>query len=922
MTRRVQYFSDPLPDGVDARRLLGGKGASLKAMTRAGLRVPPGFTITTDTCAEYLSAGGVFPGGLEECIAENLRRLERETGRQFGRGSKPLLVSVRSGAARSMPGMMDTLLNVGLHPQLAGDLGDDHRFWSLWIQFVLQFVKTLDGVEANAFDEILLGRPASRAVSDALLAACQEKIGRTVPTQPEPILRECIAAVMDSWNNPRAIDYRRRNDIRGLNGTAVNVQMMWPSEVSGIVFTQDPTALEQGRMVIEASLGLGEAVVSGDVSPDRYLVPRDRPTDYTVEVGEKATVFSALGAELPAHQPEQACLADEQVAELVELSLRVEQHFGHPVDIEWGLAGGELALLQSRAIRGLDIAADVEPGRREEIERLRQIAGNSRKVWVAHNLGETLTAPTPLTWDIIRAFMTGAGGFGRLYQTLGYRPSEAIREHGFLELICGRIYADPDRLSELFWDGMPMVYDLDALIEDRSLLDGAPTRFAPERADSRFLLNLPRNLASIFRSWRRMRKLARGAGERFEEQVLPPFMQWVRDERQADLTQLDDGQLLQRLGDRRRRVLDEFAPESLLPGFFGGMALAKAVALLEQIAGPSEGPALAGELTLALEGDITFQQDAMLYDVARGEATLEEFLDRFGHRCLGEMELRNPRWREDDSYLRKLVSRFTRDDARDPRRLHAANAARRREADDDLGRKLADWGGSSFEREIREHLRAARSLLPYRESGKHYLMMGYELIRLAIEEIARRSALGQDVYFLRIGELSAALAGGDGLAEVAAARRIRHASARKLHPADVIDSQQLESLGRPPEVSAAENMPATCLASGVADGPARIVRDPAAADDLGSGYVLVCPSTDPGWTPLFVNAAALVVERGGTLSHGAIVARDFGIPAVSLPDATRLISHGQLLRVDGSEGMVHVLEAGEDRPVGKEAGHA
>ncbi len=257
MARHVHDFSDPLPEGANARTLLGGKGASLKSMTLEGLPVPPGFTITTDCCAAVLADDGRWPDGLAEEVDANLRRLEEHSGRRLGQGGEPLLVSVRSGAARSMPGMMDTLLNCGLHPGLAEEVDEPEQLWTLWIQFVVQFVRTVAGVDPAAFDGILLDRPPSRVVSDELLAACRERLGRPIPTDPRAILRECIDAVFASWNNERAIDYRRRNGIRGLSGTAVNVQMMWPSEVSGIVFTQDPSGMTRDRMIVEASYGLG-----------------------------------------------------------------------------------------------------------------------------------------------------------------------------------------------------------------------------------------------------------------------------------------------------------------------------------------------------------------------------------------------------------------------------------------------------------------------------------------------------------------------------------------------------------------------------------------------------------------------------------------------------------------------------------------
>ncbi|MFP4356373.1 MAG: PEP/pyruvate-binding domain-containing protein [Phycisphaerae bacterium] len=914
----VSYFSDPLDGPVDAKQLLGGKGASLKEMTRAQLRVPPGFTVITDACAAYLQAGRTWPDGLKQQVGENLARLEQESGRKFGQGASPLLVSVRSGAARSMPGMMDTLLNCGLHPGLAEQLGDTETFWSLWCQFVLHYAAVVDDLSTETFRGVLEADLPGRDRSEALLAAYRQQTGKDMPTDPHEILDACITAVFDSWNNQRAIDYRNRHDIRGLKGTAVNVQMMWPSEVSGIVFTHDPTDIEAERMVIEASYGLGEAVVSGDVTPDRYIVSRNDPTDVEVHIGDKAGVVLALGRQIQC-DPQAACLDSDQLAELVELSKRVETHFGHPVDIEWGLADGTFALLQARAIRGLDIARDVELGRQEEIQRLKDLAGGKRKVWVAHNLGETLPAPTPMTWQITREYMTGEGGFGQLYQMLGYRPSQQVRQEGFLELICGRIYADPDRLAGLFWDGMPMSYDLDLIAEDESLLNQPPTRFSPEQADGRFLLNLPANLAGMIRSARRTKRLTAVADTRFQQEILPDYLAWVETQHRMDLSQLSDAQLLEELDSRRRKVLTQFAPESLLPGFCGGMALARLDALLSQLLGPQQGPALAATLTMGLEGDKTVEQDHLLYDIAQGRQGVEVFIERYGHRCIGEMELSRPRYREDRNAVEKMLARLAGTATPDPRKRHQENIARRNQADADLFQTLAEAGAGSFEKQVRTQLDRARRLLPYRETGKYYLMMGYELIRNVLEEFDTRYQLAGGVYYLLPEQLSELADNKAELLQQIEQRRVRHSSAQRLDPAEVIDSRELEDLGKRPRVAGGSEMQGTAVAPGSRTGPARIVLDPSSAGELGTGYILVCPSTDPGWTPLFLNAAGLIVERGGVLSHGAIVARDFGIPAVVLPGATRMIQDGQQLQIDGDAGKVLATAVAEGSTAPQEA---
>jgi len=905
----IHDFSDPSPDGSDLKTLLGGKGASLKQMCRAGLNVPPGFTITTAACAAYFDRQRRWPEGLEEEVRENLARLESASGRRFGRGARPLLVSVRSGAAVSMPGMMDTILNCGLHPGLADDVGDTPAFWHLYVQFIESFASTVDGLDRTTLEaEARSGDGQAgdgRAWANAYLQAYARATGRPFPTDPWQCLVACINAVFDSWNNERAVTYRKHHDVRGLAGTAVSVQMMFPSEVSGILFSQDPNDLASGRMIVEASYGLGEAVVSGGVSPDRFSINRDDPADFTVAIGQKAHVIAALGQSSP-RDPDAPSLDARQIAELCDLGLRIEEFFGHPVDVEWGWAEGRFALLQARAIRGLDVAREVETARQEEIARLRAMTDGRRRVWVTHNLAETLPLPTPLSWDIVGEFMTGDGGFGQMYRQLGYRPSAAARREGFLDLIGGRVYADPDRLAGMFWDGMPMRYELDALVEDKGLLDRGPTKFDPDQADGRFLVRLPGTLWAMWRSSKIMRRARRDAARRFLDEVLPPYLKYVEEKRAQDLGPLSDEQVLDELDARRVQVLTRFGPESLVPGFVGSLAFDALQQLLVQLMGPDEGTAMAATLTRALEGDTTFEQDALLYRVAHGGATMEEFLDRFGHRASNEMELAEPRWREEPRHIEQLASRM-QSLPRGPEEIHEENLARRSEAQQQLPGVLARRGGSSLREPIEENLHEARALLPYRESGKHYLMMGYELLRLVIEELAERWDLGRKIYFLRLDEMRDFARNRDELERAIEARRLRWRACQRLDMPDVIDSHELDGLGLPRPVEAASELKGTPVAAGAATGTVRIVLNPHEAGDLGDDPILVCPSTDPGWTPLFLSIRGLVIERGGVLSHGAIVARDFGIPAVVCPDATRILQEGARVRVDGNHGTVSVL---------------
>jgi len=917
----IYFFGDGTCEGDPARKdVLGGKGASLAAMCAAGLPVPPGFTIPIECCKHYHANGGRWPDGLEGRLRTYMTRLEDLTGKRFGEGASPLLVSVRSGAAMSMPGMMDTILNCGLHPGLAMEVPDKKHFWAVYGQFVRQFANTVADVPMAAFNEIderlADEEDSEQAAAEQYILLYEQEAGKSFPVTPWEALRECVNAVFDSWNNERANIYRTSHGLTGLEGTAVNVQSMFNSEVSGIAFTANPANPSADEIIIESAYGLGESIVSGDVAPDRFVLDSKTLEIKERAIGRKEHVMSGLSRSAVDRtaDPEVASLTDDQIAEVARIALKVEDYFGYPVDIEWGLENSSFSLLQSRAVRGLDVARDVEVGREQEIHRLNQLVAAEMgpakrgKVWIVHNLGETLETPTPLTWDIMRGFMSGNGGCGRMYRDFGYRPSRRVCEEGFLELICGRIYADADRAGELFWAGMPFEYDHEEILANPRVMEAAPMKFEASKADGKFLIRLPGTVFAMLRSSRLMKSARREAIRIFTEDVLPPYQDYVARKREQDLSAASTAEVIDELHDRIERVLTDFGKESLKPGWFGGAARAELEQKLTQLLGRVEGERWCQVLTSGLEGDTTVEQNVMLFGVSAGQESLDAFVDRYGHRAVAEMELSKPRWREDRSYLEQIITSQDTSTAHSPEALHRTNADKREQAMQALPDLLARWGGSFMLEDIEAVAREAQALLPYRETGKHYLLMGYELIRMAILELGRRWRLGGDVFFLHLDELPRFDQEAEHLTERVGHRKIRWQSAQRLDMADVINSKELDDLGLPRELEAATEMNALSLSAGVATGTARIVFSPNEAKDLGSDCILVCPSTDPSWTALFTTIKGLIVERGGVLSHGAITARDFSIPAVACPDTTATISDGAKVRVDGDRGHISIIE--------------
>ena len=289
----VYFFGAGVTEGrADMKSLLGGKGANLADMTSIGLPVPPGFTITTEACAYFDSHKGAYPEGLRDEVLANLAKLEKLMGAKLGDKENPLLVSVRSGAAQSMPGMMDTVLNLGLNPDslqaLIKKTGNERFAWDSYRRFIQMFGDVVMGVPHSEFERVLQSvKDENGKVFDTELDVenLKEVIKRykivyrkftdeDFPTDPEYQLFKTIDAVFNSWNNERAIKYRLMNDIRGLLGTAVNVQTMvfgnmGDTSGTGVAFTRDPASGENkffGEYLMNAQ---GEDVVAGIRTPQK-----------------------------------------------------------------------------------------------------------------------------------------------------------------------------------------------------------------------------------------------------------------------------------------------------------------------------------------------------------------------------------------------------------------------------------------------------------------------------------------------------------------------------------------------------------------------------------------------------------------------------------------------------------------------------
>lgn len=351
----TRYIYDLAEGDATMRNLLGGKGAGVAEMNRIGVPVPDAFTVTTTACVETMNRGGDWPDGLREQILDGLRRLEERTGRKLGGTEKPLLVSVRSGAVFSMPGMMDTILNLGISDAsvkaVAEESGNERFAWDCYRRFIQMYGEVVEGISGHVYEDALTQLKADRGVAaDTDLTAddlhelvetfkrlSNEELGGEWTTDPVEQLLRAVNAVFKSWLNPRADVYRKANNIPADLGTAVNVMQMvfgnrGDTSATGVCFTRNPSTGEKelyGEFLVNAQ---GEDVVAGIRTPNPL-------------------------AEMEAVLP-------EAYRQLIDTMHRMEQHYKDMQDMEFTIEDGKLFLLQTRngkrtAAAALKVASDL-----------------------------------------------------------------------------------------------------------------------------------------------------------------------------------------------------------------------------------------------------------------------------------------------------------------------------------------------------------------------------------------------------------------------------------------------------------------------------------------------------------------------------------------------------------------------------------
>ncbi|MGW5361014.1 rifamycin-inactivating phosphotransferase [Actinopolymorpha pittospori] len=854
--------------------VVGGKGAHLGELSRIdGVRVPAGFCVTTDAFRQVMAD---------------------------------------AADAASIDGQLDRL------SRLNPDDRDAIRALSAEIRRSLErIVIPADLAAAIAQALTRIGEQAAYAVRSS--ATAEDLPGASFAGQQDTYLNivgpaailEHISRCWASLFTERAVTYRLRNgfDHRKVDMAVVVQQMVFP-HAAGILFTAEPVTSNRKVASVEASFGLGEALVSGLVNADVYQVRDGDIVARTVATKQRAIVASPTGGTQeqqiePARQNEPA-LTEAQVVQLTQLGRRIEAHFGSPQDIEWCLVDDGFQIVQSRPITTLF--------------PIPETGDQDNHVYVSVGHQQMMTDPMKpfglSFWQMTTPRPMAEAG-GRLFVDVTQLLASPASRAGLVGAL-GK--SDP-----LIGDALQTVLDRDDFLP--SVTDDGPAWTPPGSGSSAAVETDPaivtelieRTQAAIADAKRDIRATS---GSALLDFILADIQEMKRvqfDPRSMQVIMAGmeaawwlNEHLQEWLGEKNAAdTLAQSAPHNVTSEM--GLALLdvadvirpypKVVAFLHEVGDRDEG---------------FLDKLAELEGGREAAEAIRAYLDRYGMRCVGEIDITRPRWGEHPTALLPMILANVEnfESGAGARRFEQGRqeAAKKEQELLECLRALPD--GESKAEETKQMIDRLRTFTGYREYPKYGMVSRYFVYKQALVEEAERLVRAgvlrerEDIFFLRFQELREVVRTNQVDEELIGQRREAFRSYLALTPPRVLTSDGETIAG----TYRRDDLPTGALvglpvSAGTIEGRARVILDIAEAD-LEPGDILVTAYTDPSWSPLFVAVAGLVTEVGGLMTHGAVIAREYGLPAVvGVQNATRLIEDGQRIRVNGTDGYVEILPA-------------
>jgi len=861
-------------DKIDKKdiSLVGGKGANLGEMTKAGFHVPYGFCVTTGAYKEFLKHNNLLDFTTEVIKDANIENIR-------GIGEK-----IREKLSKSE-----------IPEEIAKEI--------------------LSAVHKTGTDNYYAVRSSATAEDLAFASfAGQQDTYLNIKGENSVLL-----SVRDRWASlftDRAILYRIQNKIEHekVYMSAV-VQKMAMPDVAGIMFTAEPISGHRGIISIDASYGLGEALVSGLVSPDIYKFRKSNMQLEDKIIGDKKLEILPIQGggtktvEIIGEKSKSQVMTDAQIIKLAQLGMKIEKHYGCPQDIEWCLEKDELYIVQSRAITSLFPLPSPLP------------KDDGLHAYVSFNHFQVMTDPiSPLGIDMLRIILPFDKGV------------RSELEYKFLTSAAGRIYID---LSELLQykkirKGLPTFFkNVDALLAE-ALIE------LVKRPD--FETRIKRNKHTGLALFKYMRPIVmngiKNVTYKKPEGTIEFMNNYIENRVKETIKVIDNAkQGIDKLEAIYKASSFDRDFHNLIPRMAPGIISFKALESLEQkLLGTNQ---YVNTIAKGLEGNITTEMGLLVGDLAdiirkspdlviefenedystlfyridklKGNDEFKRmfnaFMDKYDMRAAGEIDMAKQRWIEDPEPLAKSIIAIIKTSVEGIHRKEYMDTIKKAEkAAEEFIKEVEARHGKVKGKIVRRLIRVLRNVLPAREHPK-YLIMKMILIfkKNFLQEAKILVEKGylieeRDIFYINFWELYSAIENNESLIDLVEQRKEEYNHYKKLSTPRVLTSDGEEiKAGYKKENMPEGALPGIPVSSGVIEGIARVITDPS-KDSINKGEILVAPFTDPGWTPLFINAAGLVMEIGGLLTHGTVVAREYGIPAVvGVSDATKKLKQDKKL---------------------------
>jgi pyruvate,water dikinase len=895
-------------DQIDRGDLLlaGGKGANLGAMIRAGMPIPPGFCVTTAGYRRFVETNR-----LGNAIQERLGEL------------KPDDIDALESVSADIRQLFATA-------PVPSEIETEIR----------RAYREFGGEEKETPAAAVRSSATAEDLPDLSFAGQQDTF---LNIRGEEDLVNAVVRCWSSLWTARAIDYRNRNGISQKEvSLAVVVQAMVQSEVSGVLFTANPLTGKRTETVIDATLGLGEALVSGLVEPDHYVVENETIVSKTL--GSKSLSIRGLSGggteKIIEDASEIQALPDEQILALAEIGRKAEAFFGGPQDMEWGLAGGNLYVLQSRAVTTLYPI----PGgfQANPLEAYFSVAGWQGMVDPFSQAGR----------DILLSLVFGLG------RAFGIRTTP--ENQTILKTAGGRLFLRITPLMRSMFGRSIARVALEAIepvsaniVKD--LLTMPEFCVVGKGISFKTIMNLARVFAPTARgtltNW-----FSPSLGRRLLQEQIDRLLDDIRNGRREleELARSQDRSVylsaLVHFIEEKPRTAPRYLLPYLLPAVASGQAPMQF--LLRSVGDIPDGYNLVLELTRGLPHNVTTEMDLNLWRLSRAifsdpaslelfmkhdadelagkyaagelpaaaQSRLASFLDTYGLRGLAEIDQYRERWIDNPAHIIQVLKGYLKleDESLSPERIFAR------------GEQCAEVAAASLLAAFRRRplgflqvwrlklmINRIRELAGLRETPKFTFIRILGEMRLALriagERLVSEGVLDEkdDIFFLHLNEMKSLgrgeLTDARSLTASRKADYLRQLKVRRIPRIMLSDGTAFYDYAG--KIAVDENsILGSPVSAGVVEGRVHVVMNPNGAR-LEPGEIMVCPATDPAWTPLFLTAGGLITEVGGMITHGSVVAREYGIPAVvGITDATTILKTGQLIRLDGSTGLVTLLD--------------